>query len=70
MTIEEFLAEWRNDSDRVLVHTSGSTGKPKPMWVEKQRMKNSARGNAALQQELRTACHNILYSVAGSAAVE
>lgn len=42
MTIEEFLAEWRNDSDRVLVHTSGSTGKPKPMWVEKQRMKNSA----------------------------
>jgi len=27
----------------VLVHTSGSTGRPKPMWVEKQRMLNSAR---------------------------
>lgn len=43
MVLEEFLAEWHNDNDKVLVHTSGSTGKPKPMWVEKQRMLNSAR---------------------------
>lgn len=43
MDLEEFLSEWNNDSDRVLVHTSGSTGKPKPMWVEKKRMLNSAR---------------------------
>ena len=43
MKISEFLAEWENDKETVLVHTSGSTGKPKPMWVEKQRMLNSAR---------------------------
>ena len=43
MTLEDFLSEWNNDSDRVLVHTSGSTGKPKPMMVEEKRMLNSAR---------------------------
>ena len=43
MTLEEFLQEWNNDSESVLVHTSGSTGKPKPMWVEKRRMEASAR---------------------------
>ena len=43
MTLEDFLSEWNNDSDRVLVHTSGSTGKPKPMMVEKKLMLNSAR---------------------------
>ena len=43
MTLEEFLAEWNNSSDVVLVHTSGSTGKPKPMWVEKRMMEASAR---------------------------
>lgn len=43
MTLEDFLSEWNNDSDRVLVHTSGSTGKPKPMRVEKKRMLDSAR---------------------------
>jgi O-succinylbenzoic acid--CoA ligase len=43
MTLEEFLDEWNNASDKVLVHTSGSTGKPKPMWVEKRRMEASAR---------------------------
>lgn len=43
MTLEDFLLEWNNGSDRVLVHTSGSTGKPKPMMVEKKRMLNSAR---------------------------
>ena len=43
MSIDEFLAEWHNDSPLLLVHTSGSTGTPKPMWVEKQRMLASAR---------------------------
>ena len=43
MTLEEFLDEWNNDSERVLVHTSGSTGTPKPLWVEKRRMEASAR---------------------------
>jgi O-succinylbenzoic acid--CoA ligase len=43
MDLEAFLAEWHNDSPRVLVHTSGSTGSPKPMLVEKQRMEASAR---------------------------
>ncbi len=43
MTLEEFLSEWNNGSELLLVHTSGSTGKPKPMWVEKKRMLSSAR---------------------------
>ena len=43
MDLEEFLAEWHNDSPTLLVHTSGSTGKPKPMLVEKRRMEASAR---------------------------
>lgn len=43
MDLEEFLAEWHNDSPTVLVHTSGSTGRPKPMLVEKRRMEASAR---------------------------
>ena len=43
MTIEEFIAEWHNESPTILVHTSGSTGQPKPMLVEKRRMEASAR---------------------------
>lgn len=43
MDLEEFLAEWHNDSPTLLVHTSGSTGHPKPMLVEKRRMEASAR---------------------------
>ena len=43
MSIEDFLAEWNNESPFVHVQTSGSTGAPKPMLVEKQRMLNSAR---------------------------
>ena len=43
MDLEEFLAEWHNDSPCVNVHTSGSTGQPKPMLVEKRRMGASAR---------------------------
>ena len=43
MDLEEFLAEWHNDSPYVRVHTSGSTGVPKSMLVEKRRMETSAR---------------------------
>lgn len=43
MTLREFLDIWNSPSKTLLVHTSGSTGTPKPMWVEKQRMLNSAR---------------------------
>lgn len=43
MSVEEFLAEWNNDSPYVEVKTSGSTGEPKRMMVEKRRMLNSAR---------------------------
>lgn len=37
-----FLEEWFDGSDTLRVHTSGSTGTPKELWVEKQRMMNSA----------------------------
>ena len=40
--LADFLTEWFNASDRLKVHTSGSTGKPKELWVEKERMMNSA----------------------------
>lgn len=43
MVLQEFLDEWNNAADSVLVHTSGSTGEPKPMWAEKRRMLASAR---------------------------
>ena len=43
MTLDEFLKDWHDSRPQLLVHTSGSTGKPKPMWVDKQRMLNSAR---------------------------
>ncbi len=43
MSLEQFLEEWNNASEIVLVHTSGSTGEPKPMLVEKRRMLASAR---------------------------
>ena len=43
MTLQDFLSEWNDENPELLVHTSGSTGKPKPLWVEKQRMLNSAR---------------------------
>lgn len=43
MTLQEFLIQWHNPDDKLLVHTSGSTGTPTPMWVEKSRMLSSAR---------------------------
>ena len=43
MTVNDFIAQWNDDSDTVEVHTSGSTGDPKVMRVEKRRMLASAR---------------------------
>ncbi|MBO7145720.1 MAG: AMP-binding protein [Salinivirgaceae bacterium] len=43
MSLSDFLKEWNNSADTVLVHTSGSTGAPKMLLVEKQRMLASAR---------------------------
>ena len=43
MSLEEFYHQWNDSDPRLLVHTSGSTGAPKPLWVEKARMRASAR---------------------------
>ena len=43
MTVDEFIAQWRDGSDIVEVRTSGSTGDPKVIRVEKSRMLTSAR---------------------------
>ena len=39
---ETFVSEWFNQADTLRVHTSGSTGKPKELYVEKERMMESA----------------------------
>lgn len=43
MTLEEFLAQWNDDSPCMEVKTSGSTGVPKRIYIEKVRMRASAR---------------------------
>ncbi len=43
LSLDEFLQQWHDGNDRLLVCTSGSTGTPKPLWVEKSRMVESAR---------------------------
>lgn len=43
VSLADFLAEWFNPLPVLKVQTSGSTGTPKELWVEKQRMRNSAR---------------------------
>ena len=43
MTLEEFLALWNDDSPCMEVQTSGSTGVPKRIYIEKVRMRASAR---------------------------
>ncbi len=42
-SLADFLAEWFDEQPTLKVHTSGSTGTPKELFVEKQRMLNSAR---------------------------
>lgn len=43
MTVDEFLAQWNDDSPTMEVRTSGSTGTPKLIYIEKERMRASAR---------------------------
>ena len=43
MTTDDFIREWQSESQRVMLRTSGSTGTPKTIWVEKSRMRASAR---------------------------
>lgn len=42
VVIGDFLLDWLNDSDEVIVKTSGSTGQPKPVSLHKTHMVNSA----------------------------
>lgn len=42
MSAEEFIEEWSNDRDYIVVHTSGSTGKPKEINLLKSLMQASA----------------------------
>ncbi|WP_440066196.1 AMP-binding protein [Tenacibaculum discolor] len=41
--IYQFLSDWFNTNDFVIVQTSGSTGKPKPISLKKEFMINSAK---------------------------
>lgn len=43
MTLEKFLAQWNDVSPYMEVQTSGSTGVPKRIYIEKVRMRASAR---------------------------
>lgn len=43
MTYDDFLAEWRNDSDSIRCFTSGSTGAPQPILLPKREVLASAR---------------------------
>lgn len=43
MTPDEFLSLWDDASPTMEVHTSGSTGTPKRIYIEKERMRASAR---------------------------
>lgn len=43
MTVDEFIAEWKDDNDFIIAHTSGSTGKPKKICLSKALVKQSAR---------------------------
>ena len=42
VSLADFIAEWFSDNGQLKVHTSGSTGRPKELWVDKERMVNSA----------------------------
>lgn len=46
-SLADFLTEWFDEKETLKVHTSGSTGKPKELWVEKQRMVNSAQATVS-----------------------
>ncbi|CAM1365650.1 AMP-binding protein [Tenacibaculum xiamenense] len=45
--INNFLNDWFNEEDFVIVNTSGSTGQPKPIKLRKEHMINSAKATGA-----------------------
>ncbi|MFD2562225.1 AMP-binding protein [Aquimarina rubra] len=45
--VGNFLLDWLNDKDHIIVQTSGSTGTPKKIKVYKQHMINSAKATGA-----------------------
>ena len=45
--IGEFLLEWLNSSESIIVSTSGSTGNPKKIHLKKEQMLNSAIATGA-----------------------
>lgn len=42
MTFNEFITEWKSDSDTIKCHTSGSTGEPKEIMLDKNFVAESA----------------------------
>lgn len=58
-TIGNFLLDWLDDKDYIVVNTSGSTGQPKVMHLNKQVMVNSAiaTGNYLQLEPGQTALH-------------
>ncbi|WP_299103908.1 AMP-binding protein [uncultured Tenacibaculum sp.] len=46
-SIHDFLLDWFDEKNYVIVNTSGSTGKPKPMQLRKEFMINSAKATGA-----------------------
>ncbi|WP_437824975.1 AMP-binding protein [Tenacibaculum mesophilum] len=46
-SVYQFLSDWFNAEDFVVVKTSGSTGKPKPIRLKKEFMINSAKATGA-----------------------
>lgn len=59
--IGEFLLDWIDDTDFIIVHTSGSTGQPKAIKIKKQAMVNSAiaTGNFFNLKPGSTALHGL-----------
>ena len=48
--VHDFLGDWFNDNEFVIVNTSGSTGKPKPVELKKEFMINSAKATGEFFQ--------------------
>ncbi len=63
--VHDFLGDWFNNNEFVVVKTSGSTGKPKPIKLKKEFMINSAKATGEFFQlhENTTAllCMSVVY---------
>lgn len=47
LAVNQFIKDWNNDEDTIVVNTSGSTGKPKAITLEKRYMLASAKASCA-----------------------